>query len=207
MELSSAERQHEVARLYLQGVVQAQIAKRLGLSQPTVSNDLKAIRTYWLESAIIDLDKRKSMELAKIDEVERNAWEQWEASKKDAREIERQVTGEGEGGKLNLGEGKTKLKGQTGNPKYLEIVLSCIDRRAKMFGLDAPIKFAETDSDGRDLAPDERSARLLVAVQALIGGGLEPGGIRDLGPLHSSDPTGESLGLGGPSVGSDSDGG
>lgn len=203
--LDISERQYQIARMYLQGVPQMRIGRQLGISQPTVSKDLKAIRTAWLESAIVDLDKRKAIELAKIDEVERNAWEQWEASKEDAREIERQVTGE-ENGKLQLGEGKTKLKGQTGNPKFLEIVLSCIDRRAKMFGLDAPIKFAETDTDGRDIAPDERSARLLVAVQALIGGGPELGGIGDLGPVPGIGTEGKPLGLGESALGPDSDG-
>jgi len=64
---------HEIAALYCAGIIQATIAERLGLTQQTVSNDLKAIRNDWLASSLRDFDELKAEQLAKLDYVETQA--------------------------------------------------------------------------------------------------------------------------------------
>jgi hypothetical protein len=100
-----------IARRYLQGRTQAEIAAELGMTQQMVSYDLQVVRQRWRQSGIRDLDEAKAIELAKLDELERTYWEAWRASVQAA---------------------------PPGTPTYLQGVLGCIDRRVKLLGLDAP---------------------------------------------------------------------
>src|SRR6516164_4206609 len=86
-----AERRKKVASLYLQGKFQDEIAKEVKVDRGTVSRDLKAVQEEWLKSGVMDLNAAKARELAKIDEIERQAWVAWEQSRKDAETME--VTG------------------------------------------------------------------------------------------------------------------
>lgn len=142
-----------IAQRYLRGDYQADIARDLGIAQGTVSKDLAAIRAAWLKSAVRDFDALKAQEIAKIDEIEREAWLAWERSKKDKEvSLTEQVDGDGALTVTEYPDGRTvtsrvKRKarmtrtGQVGDSTYLNVVLSCIERRCKILGLDAPQKF------------------------------------------------------------------
>ena len=104
-----------IADLYLRGWLQVDIAAEVGLSQSTVCQDLKALHKQWVASALVDIDIAKSKELAKIDVLERENWDAWQRSCEGA---------------------KTK----TGNPRFLQGIERCIERRCKILGLDAPRK-------------------------------------------------------------------
>jgi predicted transcriptional regulator len=75
-------RRKQVGDLYVQGWTQAAIAAELGVTQATISNDLKKIQEAWREDAVHDFDLRREIELQKIDRVEREAWPACEDSKK-----------------------------------------------------------------------------------------------------------------------------
>jgi hypothetical protein len=47
----------EIARRYLQGETQATIAKAIKISQPSISIDLKELRSCWRDSALRDFDE------------------------------------------------------------------------------------------------------------------------------------------------------
>ena len=132
----------ETARLYLHGVFQADIAKKLKVSQAQISHDLKTIRGRWLASSIVDISQVKAKELAKIDEVERQAYRGWHRSLKDAETKVKSAKGIGNSVRT---EAREESKGQAGDPRFLTIVVSCIDRRCKIFGLDAPTKLEVRD--------------------------------------------------------------
>jgi len=129
-----------IADLYLSGMTMREIGAKLGCSHQKVGANLKKIRKMWLESAIRDFDELKSRELAKIDRIERKAWEAWEKScgerKSTTKEQIRKV--------LKAGDSPTavreKLMVQTqnliGDPRYLEVIARCIERRCKILGLD-----------------------------------------------------------------------
>ena len=73
-----------IAKLYLSGTTQMDIAEKLKISQATVSRDLKVIEKEWSAARINDIDERKRMELAKIDNLELVYWEGWKKSQADA---------------------------------------------------------------------------------------------------------------------------
>lgn len=154
-------RREEVARLYLQGKTQAEIGRQFGVTQGRISQDLKVIRAAWLASAIRDFDALKAQELAKIDEVERAAWHGWE------RSLENKETSFDEHGAKGARSG-SRSEGQSGNPAFLNTVLTCIERRCAILGIDAPkrfvIKWDElTDEQIDRLASGEPPEKVLTA--------------------------------------------
>jgi hypothetical protein len=138
----------EIAKLYCEGKTQAEIGHRLNLSQQQVSHDLKAIRAEWLESSIRDFDTAKAQELAKIDHVEAEAWKGWEKSRLD-KEITISGTEEADGTVKN--KAQVRKEGQAGDPRFLETVHRCIERRCKLLGLDPPERRELTGANGQPL--------------------------------------------------------
>lgn len=136
----------EIARLYLQGVIQVDIAARLGMTQPMVSYDLKRIKERWLESSLVNFNERISIELAKIDNLEIEYWQAWQRSMQIKESSTAKVI---QDGKSERNEASTKQEQMVGNPTFLAGVQWCIDRRLKLFGLDAPLKI-----DWRQSLPD-----------------------------------------------------
>jgi len=126
-----------IADLYLAGWTQAAIGEEIGLSQQTVSLDLKALQREWLASSLIDFDTAKSKELAKVDRLEREYWTAWEASKLDK---ETQVTEKVSSNEDLRNKAQIRREGQVGNPSFLSGVQWCIERRCKILGIDAPTK-------------------------------------------------------------------
>jgi predicted transcriptional regulator len=130
-----------MADLYLQGLLQADIADQLGIDQSTVSRDLKALQSEWLASALVDFDEVKSQEMAKIDRLEREYWQAWVRSCEDAeqtRSCEDAEQTTQEGTLTNVDEVKKTSKGHAGDPRFLKGVQWCIERRCKILGVDAP---------------------------------------------------------------------
>lgn len=121
----------EIARYYLQGKPIHEIAETMGLSKYTIHDDLEVIRQAWLRSTLVDFDAKRAEEVAKIDRVEAQAWEEYERSKEPGS---RSVQGTGAQGSWTEDETTER----TGDPRYLQVVLKCIDRRIRLFGLDAP---------------------------------------------------------------------
>jgi len=124
-------RRATVARLYTQGVTQMKIADYLGVSQSVISADLKIIRQEWLENIRRDYGELVAEELAKINRVEAEAWDQLEASKRVAI---RTIT-KTEGDKETI---TTHEEEELGDPRFMNIILGCIDKRCKLLGLDGP---------------------------------------------------------------------
>ena len=122
----------KIAELYLEGYLQADIADDVGLSQSTVSSDIKALQKEWLASALIDFNEAKAREIAKVDKLEREYYNAWRRSCEDAEQMTQEGTPEG------IDKVKKTSKGQAGDPRFLQGVQWCIERRCKMLGVDAP---------------------------------------------------------------------
>ena len=126
-----------ISRLYLEGRLQADIAAHLSelrdykISQQLVSYDLKRIRQRWIKEQIDNFDEMKAQELAKIDQAERNAWEAWQKSRKAKAQktVERTV----------------REEEKSGDPRYLSVVMHCVQERCKLRGLYSPQKHALND--------------------------------------------------------------
>jgi hypothetical protein len=136
-----ARRRENVADLYIQGWTQTAIAKQVGVSQGTISTDLKAIQKAWCESAVRNFDTLRERELKKLDRLEREAWAAWERSQKPAQSAVIHSDGNGQKTQKRVAE-------QCGDPRYLEQVHKCIVSRRALLGLDAPTKIAPTSPDG-----------------------------------------------------------
>jgi len=128
-----AQRRQQVAGLYLQGWPQAEIGTHMQVAQSTVSNDLKRIQAEWRQSAIRDFDTQLSIELQKLDRLEREAWAAWERSQKPAQ----QARVKGGGSEQNA---ERLIKNQVGDPRFLDHIHKCIAARRALLGLDAPTR-------------------------------------------------------------------
>lgn len=138
------ERRERVSRLYLRGLSQERIASEVGASQATVSRDLTAVQAAWQQSALVDIDEARARELARIDELERTYWAEYEASKE-----ERVITStERTEGKLQQSKAAVRKEQRQGDPRYLSGVQWCIERRCAILGIDAPKRQEVTGAGG-----------------------------------------------------------
>ena len=145
-QLEIAERRRRVADLYPRGCTQWEIARSFGVDQGQVSRDLAHVRSEWLAVAVQDFNEHKSRELARIDAVERTAWEAFERSCKQAsKRTAKKVSG----GKARE-EATLHEQGRDGDPRFLQVVLDCVRRRCLILGLEAPKKIAPTTPDGSE---------------------------------------------------------
>jgi predicted transcriptional regulator len=137
-----------IGRLYLRGYGQPQIAKLAKVSQPTVSRDLSYLRIEWQRKASRSFSLKISQELAKLDQLELEYWQAWERSKKPKTSRASEGAINGENGDVKTNKIQRKEEDSYGDPRYLEGVERCIEKRCKLLGLFAPEKIAPTDPSG-----------------------------------------------------------
>ncbi|MBL8823172.1 MAG: response regulator transcription factor [Planctomycetia bacterium] len=127
-------RREQVAKLYLEGRTIRQIAQDLGVSIGTVHADLQYIEKEWATLAEQSVSKRKTDILAKLDLIEKMAYEAFEKSQGEiVVETQRARTKAGSGAKEII---KQEVRSMSpGDPRYLQIVGNCISQRAKLIGL------------------------------------------------------------------------
>lgn len=129
----------QISKLYLNGWSQYAIADELKISRDIVRFDLAAIEQEWRKEAIFDFDMRKETEKRKIDNLERIYMDAWERSvAKKQKERTRQSMGrKGQGKTQTITTATTDRIDTFGDPRFLEGVRWCIDRRIKLFALDS----------------------------------------------------------------------
>lgn len=127
-----------IADLYLQGWIQADIADELGIDQSTVSRDLQTLYDDWRQSALVDINEAKAEELAKVDRLEREFWAAWLRSCEDAETVKQKGKATGDGSKPQVTDIEKTAKGQAGDPRFLQGVQWCINKRCEILGIDAP---------------------------------------------------------------------
>jgi hypothetical protein len=130
--LAILERRKNVAARYVRGETQWEIARAFEVDQKTISNDLAAIRKEWLADAVRSVDEVKARELAKIDECEAQAWRAWTKSQENAETLRARVRGKGEDARP---ETEKVTKGQAGDPRFLDLVLKCVEKRCLILGV------------------------------------------------------------------------
>lgn len=172
---------HRITAMYLQGRTQAEIAAMLGVSQQQISLDLATVQRRWRTDTAINLDEAKQKELARIDNLERTYWDAWQHSsgehvKTRTEHLVPALDAESEGSE---GEEKVEKKpillkritdteDLVGAPAFLAGVMSCIERRCKLLGLDAPTKVAPTTPEGDKPYNDELSEERRISRLAAI---------------------------------------
>lgn len=138
----------EISELYLSGKTMRQIAVIISAKRPytlsrnAIMQDIKAVRADWRERAVMNIGEHIEEQLAKIDRAESEAWDAWERSKQEAV-----TTRQEKGDSGHLKASKTTV-GQCGDSTYLRVILSCVERRSKLLGLDAPDRTEITGAGG-----------------------------------------------------------
>lgn len=135
-----------ISKYYLEGMNQYVIAKKLGITQATVSNDIKVLIRYWRISATNNIDQLKQTELAKINKLEIEYWNSWDRSKEEFKKKslkQKYITNEM---KQPL-EINSATEDRNGDPRYLAGVQWCITKRCEILGINAPVK-TETNLTG-----------------------------------------------------------
>ena len=149
--------QAKIAERYLKGFKMIEIAEELKLSMNQIKYDLREIRKRWRQSSVRDFDAHREEQLARLDLLEARAWHELERSSAD---YWKRTVGETAQGDID----KEETGVQTGDPRYMTVILNIIERRSKLLGLDAPTKLAPTNPDGdepyKQIAPDEIDARI-----------------------------------------------
>ena len=166
--LAVLQRRERVGRAYVQGRREWEIAAEESVSVATISRDLAWCRQAWTARAVASVEQQLAEELAKIDQLERFYWEAWERSKAPAEETTAEL--------VQALEARSKAairrRQRDGDAAWLAGVQWCIDRRCKLFGLDAPHKIdieqdirlwarAEGLDEDAAVAEAERQIRML----------------------------------------------
>ncbi len=138
--LTAKIRRPQVAKMYLEGKTQREIGAFFGVSQPTITNDLKIIHSTWVQDAQIPYAKAMAKQIARIDWIEAEAVEAWIASKAGKAQ-QRGVKGSG--------EEIITYWNIPGDPAYLTRIQWCVEQRAKIFGLykEAPLVQVNTQNN------------------------------------------------------------
>lgn len=146
-DMQMAEDKAEIARLRrakksdqeISDILNERDESYMPIGRKTVGNDRNALVADWNQSALADMDRYIEEEVAKLDKVERVAWEGYAmtlATNKAVETLERSRHS-GEKEKLAYVERETRTIDSPANPNYqfLRIILECIDKRAKLRGL------------------------------------------------------------------------
>lgn len=130
-------------------IIDSVLGVTLSISQ--LSRYLKKERQTWSKNAQNAITQAKAKELAKLDQLEREVYIQWDKSTQDSETIIDKET--------RFGDFQTKkVSGQSGNPRYIDALVAISKRRAELLGLDAPTKQETTitlEKDIEDMTDEE----------------------------------------------------
>lgn len=151
-----------VAELYKRGWSIAKIAKevkmRLDLpscSTRTIWRDIKDLLTEWRSQRFEDINDAVTLELARIDDIISELWEQWEKSKEDYIRERKSKIGVPNGSEIKterLMNDTTNVIG-LGNVAYMAEIRQQLVERRKLLGLYAAEKTEITGKGGTPLIP------------------------------------------------------
>jgi len=122
-------RRMRVAELYLKGWTQVAIARELGVSQATVSGDIKANRKEWRTQRLDNMEELALEEQKRLLQIEREAWSGWERSQQPV-ETTRITQRNGEK------TAEKKIRQQAGDPRFLKILLEAKQKRCDLLQLN-----------------------------------------------------------------------
>lgn len=134
-----------VAQFYLQGKTQGDMVDAFNVSHSTVKKYLKELREEWQAKALYDFSLAKAEQLARIDEIERVAWEGFHNSVKGSLST---TTMKSKDSKTKM---QTKTKPSVSDTKWLDKIQWCVEQRNKILGLYAPKKIDQTIKNERKL--------------------------------------------------------
>ena len=161
------DRELRVWDLLLKGLEGVDIARREGVNPSVISR----IKTRVERRIIAETDGKvaslKARQIGEIRRARREAWRAWDESCKPAAKTTRRLGGTGPGSTVEANE----VKGQCGNPAFLEKVYDGIRLEARITGTEAPQK---QTVDGELRIEADLIARLDRAKQRAFEAGKQP---------------------------------
>ncbi|MCJ7759631.1 hypothetical protein MUP59_00610 [Candidatus Bathyarchaeota archaeon] len=137
-----------VARMYVRGKSQHEMLMTINsmypdrpISSKTINHELQVIRNSWLNSTLVDFNSAKAKELARLDEMEKEAWDAWERSKEKHIRIEYDVADDQVPFSVDKIANVTRkrkhkiIEATVGDIRYLTMIESAIKMRCDIFGL------------------------------------------------------------------------
>nr|DAP74661.1 MAG TPA: hypothetical protein [Caudoviricetes sp.] len=140
-----------IAPLYFKAYTFREIAESVSaitgrtISHVTVFNDVKEILKESEEARKDFVNNQLTIELGKINKLEREYWEAWEKSKTDQKKksVEKKDDCEGDPAKGKK-KSSTRVLGEEiinmGDPRYLAGIERCIEMRCKLLGINGTQK-------------------------------------------------------------------
>lgn len=159
-ELSKEMKAVKAVEMYVQGHTQIEIARIFDVAACTVSGWIADVRIQWAEQRAVGGEHLVNMELAKLDAVEKNAWQQFNKSKKTRRKVTIKSSDDSVERTETIEEG-------LGDPRYLALVTKAIEQRCKLLGI-----VKDTEAKGNVDHETVRKARQLMAEAYKDGGGV-----------------------------------
>jgi predicted transcriptional regulator len=138
---NALQREHqrlECLDLYLAGMWQSEIAKKLHISQSQVSRDIAAAHEEWAKRTTYNLDEQKAKRLAELDRLERQAQQAWRRSIGTYKTVTKKEGLAAVGGTFE--ETSTKTEKLVGDAIFLNVVLGIISERCRILGTYAATK-------------------------------------------------------------------
>lgn len=128
------DRRAQVARLYLTRLPLRAIGKQLGVTATTIHRDLEAIRLLWREQSSEFFTTRIEEELARLDQLEAEAWDAWRESRKARKTTTEDASFAAQ--KKNSAKRKS-VRTESPNPDaaLLRVVFDCVDTRLQIMGI------------------------------------------------------------------------
>ncbi len=187
-----AERRAKVVALMRLRMSQTDIARQLGVNQGTVSRDERAIREEWKRQYAAAMNEQIAEDVAVLNDDERR-WRQEMVralmSRMETRTVTRKV--KDAGGETTTVDEQVEVVVPPDRDLALKMydrVLEIVGRRARLMGVEPPVKVAPTDPTGQKewsgLTDAEYNARLVALVKSLGKGELAAlvGGVQGLPP-------------------------
>ena len=103
-----------------------------------ISKDIKWIRKQWRMETIKNYEDAQNQEVAKLNEIEREAWEAYQRTvglhRKQTRKRGAAETDEN-------AETTVTEEELAGDPRFLIVAKDCVEKRCKIKGLEEPVKY------------------------------------------------------------------
>ena len=158
----------EVGKLYPAGADPgtAQVQPGKPFSKAHVHKEMKFIRKMWLRDRLGKYAERQAEELAKIDAIEREAWAAWRRSvgeQIDSIDYADQVVAVDGDDMKTAQPYRTveRTRQHAGSPRFLDIVLTCIEQRCKILGIG-------TREDPTSLETPEYGTKNIYGIPAFV---------------------------------------
>lgn len=144
-----------IAELYSKGKSQREITEKINesrhysLTRQSIALDIAAILEEWRLHAAADISLHHAEQLIKLNRVESEAWSAFERSRSEAWRMIEETRDCGEDGEKQLS--RVQKEERDGDPRFMMIVVQCIQERSKLMGLYAASKLQHTGPDGMPL--------------------------------------------------------